>query len=120
MPYDAAHILTPDFGHLAGAPPLAPSYQGFIAPISTKQQYYGGPGHIAGTTVDQNGQPISRLVLLYDRRSFILLRSQWSDEAGQYRFEDLDPSKEYTLLAHDYKDQYNAVVADNVTPEIAP
>lgn len=104
---------------IVGAPAMenAIRRRHFTKPMA-KQQYYGGPGQITGTTVDKNNVPISRKVLLYDRRSHILLRSTWSNAAGAYSFKDLDPDREYTLIGHDYSDEYNGVIADNVTPEV--
>lgn len=41
-----------------------------------------------------------------------------TDAAGNYAFFDLDPAALYTIIAHDKAGAYNAVVRDNVTPDL--
>ena len=56
-------------------------------------------------------------MILLERKTHLVIRSTWAAEDGSYAFDWIDPSLTYTILAHDYTGQYNAVVADNVTPE---
>lgn len=75
-------------------------------------------GIIEGNTTDENGQPVSRRVRAFERKSGRIVRETWSNSAGFYRFEELDPNKRFTIVAHDYTGEWNAVIADNVTPEV--
>lgn len=105
----AGFSASPNFG--------GPIYRGNALKIATRDQYCGGAGRIRGT-VTVEGDPAHRWVLLLDRRTHIVIRAAWSDETGRYEFDWIDDDRLYTVLAHDYTRQYNAVVADNVTPEI--
>lgn len=75
-------------------------------------------GRISGNTTDQNGQPVSRRVRCFERRTGRIVRETWSNAAGYYQFDDLDPGKRFTVVAHDYSGTYNAVIADNAQPEV--
>jgi hypothetical protein len=119
-----AQAMTVSAGRLIGAAqiPGPPAFRKSpLTPPIAKQQYYGGAGIITGTVLDDaTSAPLHRRVMLYDRRSHVLLRSTWSNPAnGAYAFNDLDPSRKFTIVAHDYTGKYNAVVADNVQPEVA-
>jgi len=86
---------------------------------SARDQIYGGTGRITGT-VTVKGTPAHRRVILLERKTHIVVRSTWAAGDGTYSFDWLDPNLTYTIIAHDYTGQYNAVVADNVTPEAMP
>lgn len=75
-------------------------------------------GRLSGNTTDQNGQPVSRRVRCFERKTGRIVRETWSNAAGYYQFDDLDPSKRFTVVAHDYSGTYNAVIADNAQPEV--
>ncbi|SDO30017.1 Concanavalin A-like lectin/glucanases superfamily protein [Halomonas shengliensis] len=75
-------------------------------------------GRLSGNTTDQNGQPVSRRVRCFERRTGRIVRETWSNAAGYYQFDDLDPAKRFTVVAHDYSGTYNAVIADNAQPEV--
>lgn len=77
-------------------------------------------GVIDGYTTDENGLPVSRRVRALDRRNGRIVREAWSNSSGYYRFFDLRTDRTYTIIAHDYKKDYNAVVADDATPELLP
>lgn len=85
--------------------------------FSGADQIFGGPGRITGQVTDKDNLPLARRVLLLDRRTNLVVRSTLSEPDGSYEFDWLD-DRQYTLLAHDYTAQYNAVVEDNVRPEI--
>ncbi len=84
--------------------------------------YFGGNGQVSGTVKEkgQPDQPLVRQVLLYSENTHQLVAEAWSDAAGYYRFERLDPSQRYTVVASDYKQMYRAVIADNLRPEAMP
>jgi hypothetical protein len=84
--------------------------------VSAADQIYGGRGQISGT-VTVADQPAVRHVLLLLRKSHLVVAATWSAPDGSYKFDWIDERLTYTVLAHDYTGQYNAVVADNVTPE---
>ena len=83
---------------------------------------FGGAGVITGTVKEkgQPDQPLVRQVLLYSENTHQLVADVWSDAAGNYRFEWLDPAQRYTVVASDYKQMYRAVIADNLRPEAMP
>jgi hypothetical protein len=90
--------------------------------IGRRDQYWSGKGQIAGTTKIKGTPdvPVSRRVRLFDLKTGILVRETWSDPAtGVYEFVDIDPAREYLVVAHDHTRTYNAAVADLVTPEVA-
>ena len=84
-----------------------------------KNIYFGGPGSISGTVKEKGNpdKPLVRQVLLYSENTRVLVASTWSDAAGKYRFDNLDPAQRYTVISYDYKRLYRAVIADNLVPE---
>ena len=95
-------------------------YQG--VPSARRNIHFGGNGQITGTVKEkgQPDQPLVRQVLLYSENTHVLVADIWSDAAGNYRFERLDPTQRYTVISTDYKQMYRAVIADNLTPEPMP
>ncbi|CAM3306594.1 LamG-like jellyroll fold domain-containing protein [Halomonas lysinitropha] len=75
-------------------------------------------GRISGNTTDPNGNPVSRRVRCFERTTGRIVREGWSNSAGYYQFDDLDPAKRFTIVAHDHTGEYNAVIADNAQPEV--
>ena len=75
-------------------------------------------GTIAGTVLDIQAQPISRRVRVHERTTGRIAREGWSDADGKYRFTDLDPRRAFYVMAFDHTLQQNAVVSDNVYPEL--
>lgn len=84
-------------------------------PTSRPRDFWGD-GRIEGK-VSIEGAAASRKVRLFDVLTGLLVAEAWSRKDGQYRFDFLDPSREYFVLAHDYVRQFNAVIADWVKPE---
>ena len=80
---------------------------------------YGGRGYIAGEAegiVTVGGQPAERKILLFERRNFKVIRTQWSKPDGSYRFDYLNPNKEFLMVALDHKKQYETVSYDFIKP----
>ena len=51
----------------------------------------------------------------------MMVRETWSHAAtGAYTFTDINPAYTYHAIAFDYARNYRAVIADNLTPEVAP
>lgn len=77
---------------------------------------FWGYGCITGT-VRIEGDPAARKVRLFDALTALVLAETWSAADGTYRFDFLDPERDYFVLAHDHVRQFNAVIADWVRPE---
>lgn len=82
---------------------------------------YGGRGYIAGEAegiVSVGGQPAERKILLFERQNFKVIRTQWSKPDGTYRFDFLNPEKEFLMVALDHKKQYEPVSYDFIKPYV--
>lgn len=80
---------------------------------------YGGRAYIAGDAegiVSVGGQPAERKILIFERQYFKVIRSQWSKPDGTYRFDFLNPDKEFLMVALDHKKQYEPVSYDFIKP----
>ena len=77
-----------------------------------------GVGRIVGT-VKEDGSPdvpVRRKVRCVRERDGLLVRETWSAEVtGAYQFDDLDETEAYIVYSLDYKHNYRAVIADNLT-----
>jgi hypothetical protein len=83
---------------------------------SSRMRDFWGYGRVEGT-VTIEGAPAARKVRLFDALTGLLIAETWSRRDGHYRFDFLDPSRDYFVLAHDYVRQFNAVIADWIKPE---
>jgi hypothetical protein len=109
---------------LAGLVPATP-----IVPRATRANNrcdtaFGGRYRIPGTVKIDNSPganiPVRRQVRLFDKQFGRLVRETYSDAlTGAYSFDYLAPVK-YFVVTHDYTGFYNAVVADDITPEPMP
>jgi hypothetical protein len=76
-------------------------------------------GYIAGSgdgIVTVQGKPAPRKISLLDAQSLAIETTQWSLNNGHYAFFGLDCSKEYLVMARDYKKEYEPFVWDYVKP----
>lgn len=78
-------------------------------------------GYIAGAAdgiVTVRGKPAAREILLMDANSadYQFLGRIWSDDNGRYMFTDLDPDKQYLIIARDYNKEFEPFAYDYVTP----
>lgn len=78
-------------------------------------------GYIAGTAdgiVTVNSKPARREILLMDANSqdYRFVRRVWSMDNGHYMFTDLDPDKQYLIMARDYNKEFEPFAYDYVTP----
>lgn len=82
---------------------------------------YGGLYKITGTLkVDDSPDdlPVARQLKLLTEPMMAWIDSTWSDPAtGAYEFKYLSGEYRYTIIGYDYRQDYRAVVADNVQPE---
>lgn len=85
-----------------------------------KSVYYGGGYRLRGAiTIKATGQPLSRRVVLLDAKTMYVVGSQWSGIDGNYSFDNISNGL-YVVLTQDYAGNYNAVIADQATPEPMP
>lgn len=80
----------------------------------------GGAFKIVGTVKEVAlpvNLPLARRVRLYEERSGRLIKSTFSDAAGNYAFTEIRGDRPYTVVAFDYTDTYRAVVADKLIAE---
>ena len=99
------------------APTLAGPYRVIEA---GNDREFGGWYKIVGTVHEKGtpNQPVHRRVRLLRERDGHLVAETWSDPTtGAYRFERINGSYRYTVLAYDHTNAYRAVVADNLAPE---
>lgn len=91
-----------------------------LTPEMSRDCIHGGTGRITGT-VEEKVTPViylHRRVRLHRDIDGLLIRQTWSNSAGAYQFDDLDPSQCYSVISHDYLHNYCAAIADNLTPEV--
>lgn len=106
------------------SPPIAPfeytytPLQAVVMPKTLATYEVYRREYIAGTTYIGQVLAPFRKVQLHDRRLGKLVAEQWSDANGQYRFNQLDPSRAYYVVALDTiaPGQYNAVIQDVIYP----
>ena len=106
---------------LGTAPPAANWKVGSNPPILLRDRIDGGFGQIVGTVKEKStptNVPLRRKVRLFHELSGRFLRETWSDGAGNYAFTDIDPTQRYTVVSYDYLQNYRAVIADNILPEV--
>lgn len=108
----------------AGATSATPSGGVLVGYFSaTGDINHGGRGSITGTVKEKytpTNVPLRRRVRLHREVDGLALRETWSDAAtGNYTFPDLNPAYTYYVVAFDYAQNYRAVIADNLTPEVA-
>ena len=76
-------------------------------------------GYIAGTgdgIVTVAGKAAARKIWLLNAQSLAVERVQMSLANGHYLFLGLETSKEYLVLARDYKREYESFAGDYVVP----
>lgn len=96
----------------------------FAQMLSLKQTTRALPpqiGYIAGTAdgiVTVRGKPAKREVLLMDANSqdYQFVGRIWSMDNGHYMFTDLDPDKQYLIMARDYNKEYEPFAYDHIVP----
>jgi hypothetical protein len=74
---------------------------------------FGGKGHVSGT-VKIGSTPVARRVRLFEAKTGVLIREQWSGNDGTYSFTRLRLDLLYTVSSHDFDGGYNDVIAANV------
>lgn len=90
-----------------------------VTPLPTA--YLVGTTAIAGSPADA---PVQRLVQLFTHSNAhnqvfptnTAVAWQWSDAAGNWRFDNLDPAQRYGVIAYDHTGTYDPVVKLNLIP----
>lgn len=82
--------------------------------------------YLEGTTAVAGSpdSPVQRLVQIFTHSNAhgqvfptnAIIRWQWSDPAGNWRFDNLDPSQRYGVIAYDHTGTYDPVVKLNLIP----
>lgn len=92
--------------------------------VRLKDVYFGGRGQIVGTVKEDltpTDLPLRRRVQLYAERGGVMVGETWSNASnGAYAFTNIDHTIKYFVVAFDYEQNYRAVIADNLTPELMP
>ena len=110
--------LAPSAG--AAAPYSGPK---LLSVLKSGDLIHGGPGRITGTVEEKAtpNLPLRRRVRLIREIDGRVIRETWSDAAtGEYLFTGVSEHETYTVISYDHEHNYRAVVADNITPEVAP
>jgi hypothetical protein len=85
---------------------------------------HAGRGRIVGTVMvaaDPVNLPVARTVyLLTDPLSRVVAETVSDDVTGEYRFDDLNEQRRYTVVSFDPTHDKRAVIADNLAPEVGP
>lgn len=97
------------------------SNRAHAVPIKLIRRLSNGAGYIAGTgdgIVTVRGKSAKREILLMDAnsRDYQFVGRAWSMGNGQYMFTDLDPDKQYLIMARDYNKEYEPFAYDYVAP----
>ncbi len=89
-------------------------------PRLVRDVYFGGTGKVRFDTAidDDPDLPVSRKTWLVRTRDAQVIREQWSDPVtGEGVFLNVDTTEKYAVIAFDHTHLFNAVIADNITPE---
>lgn len=76
-------------------------------------------GYIAGTTagiVTVNGAAAQRDIIVLNAQDLSIAQRSQSFANGHYLLNNLDPAKQYLIVARDYNKEYEPAVRDYVTP----
>ncbi len=109
--------------HMADQAMPAPGLTLTSGAITALDMIDGGTHQVTGTVAEKAllaNTPLARRVMLIDEQSHRVVRETWSDAAGNYTFASVRSGTTYTVLAYDHTTLYRAVIADRVTPELAP
>ncbi len=103
-------------------PPISPAIRSYgRGPISAGCDFENGGKHQVTGTTKVKGSPdfaVSRRVRLHDQLTGLLVREQWSQAGtGAYSFTRIRAGLFY-IVAFDYTNAYNGVIATNVASEL--
>lgn len=116
-------FLLPELISYAPSPPVGATSGMLTDSLVRLDREFGGNYRIVGTVKEKatpTNLPLHRQVVLHEMRSHLPIAEAWSDAAGNYTFEYITNEYTYYVVAFDYENNYRAVVADNLTPELMP
>jgi hypothetical protein len=119
VPHDTSYLLGLVDASLGWSPPSVTN-EALVGLVRLRDLLHGGTGSISGTVkVDGSpDQPVSKRTQLIAEHDGQVIREQWSDpHTGAYLFENVDQKAVYTVVAFDDDGVFQAVIADNLTPE---
>lgn len=91
-----------------------------IQTLISANAYWNGLGFIAGTApfglVTVNGAPGAREVEVRHRKTRMPVATMFSDSDGTYRFDGLNQSEEFDVIARDWAGTYNDAIVARVLP----
>lgn len=118
---EVARALATPAGKITFNPTWPVAVKQPVLPRSLFNLYHGGRGRISGT-VKVKGTPnyaVYRKVRLVRERDGICVAEQWSNPVtGAYQFDYFDEREKYTVITYDYENNFRAVIADNLTPDL--
>ena len=88
-------------------------------PILRVHAIVRGNGYIAGTSpglLTVNGSVAAREIEVRVRTTRLILETKFSASDGTYRFNNLDTTLVYDVIARDWQGVYNDVIRANITP----
>lgn len=80
---------------------------------------FHGKAYIAGEgdgIVSIKGVPVARQVVALEQDTLTVAAKTWSFPDGSYVLPNLDPTKQYIVMAYDYKGDYPPVAESHITP----
>lgn len=80
---------------------------------------FHGRAYIAGEgdgIVSIKGVPVARQVVALEQPNLTVAAKTWSFPDGSYVLPNLDPAKQYIVMAYDYKGDYPPVAESHITP----
>lgn len=91
----------------------------FVATRPLFIKRFSGQAWISGEDtgiVSVNGVPAVKRIFAFDAATMQLVRSTWSDKNGNYKLANLDPNRQYLIIARDHTGSYDPVAYDNIVP----
>lgn len=104
--------------------PIAPNFKVVGQPRVLFDTRDGGRGRILGTVKEKatpSNLPLARRVRLFQEVTGRFVAETWSDAVtGNYAFYNIEHAIRYTVVTYDHINNYRAVIADNLLPEMMP
>lgn len=80
---------------------------------------FHGRAYIAGEgdgIVSIKGMPTVRQVVAFEQKTLVVAAKTWSLPDGSYLLPNLDPNKQYIVMAYDYDGYYEPYAYSHITP----
>jgi hypothetical protein len=127
MPFDeildlGGALLNTGYFHEPDPLPF-PIYRHIPSTIGSFDAVFRGNGMITGTVKEKSlpiDAPVIRKVRLHRERDGLAIYETWSDALGNYRFDKINEHETYFVIGFDHTGNYRGVIADKLTPSLAP